>query len=212
MNRREATTTPKRVDGGAPPRTGRPPDPTVDARAIDAALALYRDFGLARLSFEQVARRASVGKAALYKRWSSVEELLIDGLATVAPPPDVADHGSLRRDLRQLGLLLCDLISGPHGRVVTRILSDGPGSPQIKPYFDAFVEAYVAAATPIVTRGVDRGELKADHDPSVLLAQMFGGVMIHVLFFTDPHQPLPRSSASLFTDQLVDTAIAGLRR
>jgi AcrR family transcriptional regulator len=187
-------------------------DPEVRPRAIEAALSLYKEFGLARLSFDQVARRASVGKAALYKRWSSVEELLIDGLATVAPPPDEADHGSLRRDLRQLGLSLCDLISGPHGRVVTRILLDGPGSPQMKPYFDAFVEAYVGAAARIVTRGVDRGEVRADFDPSVLLAQMFGTVMVHVLFFTDPHQPLPRASASLFTDQVVDTALAGIRR
>lgn len=212
QNEGEAIVTIKRTGAGARLGPGRRPDPAVDARAIDAALSLYGDFGFARLSFEQVARRASVGKAALYKRWSSVEELLIDALATIAPPPDVADHGSLRTDLRQLGLLLCDLISGPHGRVVTRILLDGRSSPLMKPYYDTFVEAYVGAATRIVTRGVDRGELKANHDPTVLLAQIFGTVMIHVLFFTDPHQPLPRATASLFTDRLVDTALAGIRR
>jgi AcrR family transcriptional regulator len=175
-------------------------------------LGLYRDFGLARLSFEQVARRAAVGKAALYSRWSSVEELLIAGLATVAPPPDIADHGSLRNDLRQLALLLSDLYSGQHGRVVIRILLDGSSSPTIRPYFDSFVETYVGAATRIVNRGIDRGELDPDHEPSVLLAQMFGAVMIHVLFFTEPDQPLPRTSASLFADRLVDMAIAGIRR
>lgn len=175
-------------------------------------LELYRDFGLSRLSFEQVARRASVGKAGLYSRWASVEELLIDGLATVAPPPDIADSGSLRSELRQLALLLVDLYSGQHGRVVIRILLDGSGSPAIRPYFDRFVEAYVGAATRIVTRGVERGELDPDHDPSVLLAQMFGGVMIHVLFFTDPSQPLPRTAASLFADRMVDTALAGIQR
>lgn len=175
-------------------------------------LELYRDFGLARLSFEQVARRASVGKAGLYSRWSSVEELLIDGLATVAPPPDIADHGSLRSDLHQFALLLVDLYSGQHGRVVIRILSDGSGSPAIRPYFDSLVEAYVGAATRIVTRGIDRGELAPDHDPSALLALLIGAAMIHVLFFTDPNQPLPRTSASLFADQLVDTALAGIQR
>ena len=153
-----------------------------------------------------------MGKAALYRRWSNVEELLIAGLATVAPPPDVADHGTLRRDLQQLGLMLYDQISGPHGRVVTRILVDGPGSPLMKPYYDTFVEAYVGAATRIVTRGINRGELEPDQDPSVLLAQMFGTVMIHVLLFSDPLQQQPRASASLFTDQLVDTALAGMRR
>lgn len=189
---------------------GRRRDPTIETRATEAALILYRDYGLARLSFEQVARQASVGKAALYKRWSSVEELLIDALATIAPLPDIEDHASLRTELRQLGLLLCDLMSGPYGRVVTRIMLDGRGSPQMKPYFDTFVESYVGSATCIVTRGVERGDLKADHDPTALLAQMFGAVMIHVLFFTDPHQPLPRASASIFIDRLVDTVLADI--
>lgn len=200
-----------RTDEATRKPSGRRRDPTVEARATQAALTLYRDYGLARLSFEQVARQASVGKAALYKRWSSVEELLVDALATIAPVPDIEDHGSLRTDLRQLGLLLCDLMSGPYGRVVTRIMLDGRGSPQMKPYFDAFVESYVGSATCIVTRGIERGDLKADHDPTALLAQMFGAVMIHVLFFTDPHQPLPRTSASIFIDRLVDTVLAGIR-
>jgi AcrR family transcriptional regulator len=198
------------ADGGRTPRRRR--DPSVTTRAIEAVLALYRDFGLARLSFDQVARLASVGKAALYSRWSSVEELLIDGLATVAPPPDIADHGSLRSDLRQLALILIDLYSGEHGRVVIRIMLDGSGSPAIRPHFDRLIDAYVSTAARIVTRGIDRGELDPDHDPSLLLAQMFGGVMIHVLFFTDPNQRMPRTSASLLADRFVDAALAGISR
>lgn len=211
MSQGGAIKTDERTDGDTRKRLGRRRDPTVEARAIEAALILYRDYGLARLSFEQVARQASVGKAALYKRWSCAEELLIDALATIAPLPDIEDHGSLRTDLRQFGLLLCDLISGPYGRVVTRVMLDGRGSPQMKPYFDAFVESYVGSATCIVKRGSERGELEPDHDPTALLAQMFGAVMIHVLFFTDPHQPLPRASAGLFTDRLVDTVLAGIQ-
>lgn len=45
--------------------------------ATEAKRGLYRDFGLARQSFEQVARHATGDRAALYGRRSAIEEWLI---------------------------------------------------------------------------------------------------------------------------------------
>ena len=43
---------------------------------FDAAIALYAEAGWAGFSFEAVARRAGVGKAGLYSRWTGRQELL----------------------------------------------------------------------------------------------------------------------------------------
>ena len=56
--------------------------------------------GYARLSMEAVATAAQTGKASLYRRWGSKEQLVLDALSAslpaAAPPPDT---GSLRGDL-----------------------------------------------------------------------------------------------------------------
>lgn len=59
---------------------GRPRDPEVDRRIAQAALDLFADAGWAGFAMETVARRAGVGKASLYLRWSTKEALLTDAV------------------------------------------------------------------------------------------------------------------------------------
>src|SRR5690348_5873402 len=67
---------PGRPSAGA----GRPRDPQVDRRIAEAALGLFGDAGWAGFAMESVARRAGVGKASVYLRWSSKEALLTDAV------------------------------------------------------------------------------------------------------------------------------------
>jgi len=191
---------------------GRPRDPNIEARAIHATLTTYNDHGLSGLSFARVARKAAIGKTALYRRWESVEELLIDALRAVAPPPRVEDFGSLARNLHELTLTLCDLYSGSYGRVTVRILIDASSQPALRPYYDKFVSTYVEASREIVVRGIRRGELTDDADPNLLLEQLFGATMLHVLFFASPDQQIPTAAAEQFADRLVTSLLAGLVR
>jgi AcrR family transcriptional regulator len=174
---------------------------------VDAVLSLYRDKGLAGLSFEQVARHASVGKAALYSRWDRVEELLIVGLRTLAPPPVVDDTGSLRDDLRLYVLILYESYAGAYGPVILRILLDASVDSEMRPYYEEFVTAYVRAARAIVARGVERGQVAPEVDASLLLEELVGATMLHVLFFAGQVPSLP--AASRYADRLVDSVLAG---
>ena len=82
---------------------GRPRDPRMNQRVLATALSVYADLGWAGFSLDLVARRAGVGKAALYLRWSSKETLLHDALqGTILNLPEDLDTGSLRGDLLQL--------------------------------------------------------------------------------------------------------------
>ncbi|MYR59949.1 TetR family transcriptional regulator, partial [Streptomyces sp. SID625] len=72
--------------------------------AIRAAVfAELASVGYARMSIEGIARRAGVGKTAVYRRWRSKLHLVLDVVSALAvqglPAPDT---GSLETDLRML--------------------------------------------------------------------------------------------------------------
>ena len=50
-------------------RHGRARDPALDVAILDATMDLLAEMGYARLTMEQVAARAHVGKASVYLRW-----------------------------------------------------------------------------------------------------------------------------------------------
>ncbi len=64
---------------GPPP--GRPRSALARKSILDAALALFGEQGLEAMSVEGVAARAGVGKATIYRRWDSKEELVADAIA-----------------------------------------------------------------------------------------------------------------------------------
>ena len=81
-------------------RLGRPRDARVDAAVLDAARSLLAEKGYAGTTVEAIATRAGVGKATIYRRWPTREQLLL--AVTTADLPEVAtpDTGDLREDLR----------------------------------------------------------------------------------------------------------------
>ncbi|MDN5727285.1 MAG: TetR family transcriptional regulator [Propionibacteriales bacterium] len=73
-------------------------------RAIfEAVFDQLGQVGYARLSMEGVAAAAETGKAALYRRWDSKEELVRDALRELLPqPPQIAEGTGLRAGLIEL--------------------------------------------------------------------------------------------------------------
>jgi AcrR family transcriptional regulator len=66
-----------------------------------AAIIELARMGYERLSMEGVARRAGVGKAALYRRWPGKEAMIIDLVSAVeVEVVSAADTGSLQTDVR----------------------------------------------------------------------------------------------------------------
>ncbi|MDT5345928.1 MAG: hypothetical protein QOE52_5112 [Mycobacterium sp.] len=58
------------------PRTPRSLDRSLDAAILDATLAGVAESGYDALTMDAVAARAGVGKAAIYRRWSSKAEVV----------------------------------------------------------------------------------------------------------------------------------------
>ncbi|SFC75087.1 transcriptional regulator, TetR family [Polaromonas sp. OV174] len=86
----------------ATPSPGRPRDAALDASILHAAMELLGESGMAAVTMEAVAQRAGAGKASLYRRWKSKDELLAEALTLYSPIDVEVDTGSLRNDLVQL--------------------------------------------------------------------------------------------------------------
>jgi AcrR family transcriptional regulator len=90
----EATSTPRPL--------GRPRDERADRAILAAALELMAEHGVRDLRMDDVAERAGVGKATIYRRYRSKDELITDAVAALVSEITVPDTGSTRADLLAL--------------------------------------------------------------------------------------------------------------
>ena len=99
--------------------------PSITAAFTQALFQEWAERGYGAMTLEAVAKRAGVGKAALYRRWPSKLPMVIDCLEQIgreaAVVPEVPDTGSLKGDLKALLSGLRRVLRHP---LVRRILPD----------------------------------------------------------------------------------------
>ena len=164
-NRSDDTDTLRRLSGAAVRR------PAITEALERSFFEEWAAVGYAALSLEKVARRAGVGKAALYRRWPSklemASELLSRGGLMVTESDDT---GSLETDLRAHLLAIRRAL---RHRLVRRIVADLHAEIEREPALAAAVRPFQQArrrrAEALIVRAVDRGELRPDVDRATLL-------------------------------------------
>src|SRR5688500_731826 len=81
-------------------RRGRPPSASAHRAILDATRALLAESDFAHLNLEQVAARAGVGKATIYRHWPTREALALELLLEMAGDlRAVRDRGDTRAEL-----------------------------------------------------------------------------------------------------------------
>ncbi|MDN2496791.1 MULTISPECIES: TetR/AcrR family transcriptional regulator [Nocardia] len=162
---------------------GRPRDPELDEKLMTAALLEYAQLGWGAFTMQGVARRAGVGKSALYLRWANKEQLLLDSVESVALTLRVnVDTGSLTGDLTALATALLEHFLDPIGWATLRITIDVTAEfTDLQPFQQRIVKALRAAATGAFTRAVERGEMATDTAHGPLIESLFGAVLMHTL-------------------------------
>src|ERR1700728_5279925 len=83
-------------------RPGRPRSERAEQAILDATLEAIADHGVDGVHCEDVAARAGVGKATLYRRWPGKEDLLIAAFAAMRRPLPEPYGESAREDLIRL--------------------------------------------------------------------------------------------------------------
>ncbi|MFJ8754947.1 TetR/AcrR family transcriptional regulator [Streptomyces sp. NPDC102441] len=112
-------------------RSGRPLDEGLRGRVLETAIDLYAEQGWSGFNFEAVARRAGVGRPALYRRWGDREALLKDTILGTSPEVLDADLGSLHDELLRLLSDYLQVLRGSRGRAGLRLYLDAPAIPGV---------------------------------------------------------------------------------
>ena len=160
-------------------RMGRPRDKDVDRRILTAAIELFVRAGWQDFAIEEVARRAGVGKASIYLRWSDKEALLRDALLTFFPPWPVEPGDSFRADLRALVSVVLQELSADIGWSISRIQSDPIIPEGIAQLCRTLIAQRVAVVERLVEAAKRRGELPADSPTRLIMETVTGAALGH---------------------------------
>ncbi|MCW2783806.1 MAG: TetR/AcrR family transcriptional regulator [Marmoricola sp.] len=142
---------------------------------------------------EGVALAAGVGKATVYRRWSSKAELVMDAMTTLKPAIDSIDTGTLDGDIELLIVTACSPHSELLLQVMASICSALPREPELLDAFRTrFTEPRIARISDLLVRARDRGELGAEVDVA-MAASLVPSLMLQRVLMTG--QPAGRAYA-----------------
>src|SRR3954452_13628808 len=182
-------------------RGGRPRDPSRDGGIRAAILRLRAGVGYGALTMDAVAAEAGVGKATIYRRWRTKQDLVVDTIAELnrvdAMPPDT---GSLEDALRVMLRSLVGVIRGPVGAATLSLLSTVPHQPALAEAFRAGpVGVWRDAFGEVWSRAEQRGEVRSDAGP--LAAEATSALLVQRWLLTG--QPVDEAFADEVLRQVV---------
>ncbi|WP_204366827.1 TetR/AcrR family transcriptional regulator [Mycobacterium sp. UM_CSW] len=191
---------------------GRKRDPFIEPRVFDAALRVYARDGWGGFTFESIARAAGVGKPAIYRRWSSREELLVAAL-DMSDFPTARDCGSVRADLLDYAGQWVKWYEQPDRALAARrVVYDGQASPALLAlHRERVVRPRTEAARDITRRAIKRGEIAKGVRSSTIVDLLVGGLSTHWEMTAESGRSRLRRTFPSFAESLVDIIIAGVQ-
>jgi AcrR family transcriptional regulator len=166
-------------------RPGRPRSEEAHGAILDAAIELIREVGYDALTMDAIAARAGVGKATVYRRWSTKETLAAEAIERIMRAIPIPDTGTIEGDLRRMmrdalgmyqdpstGALLSGFVAAmARSELIARTLRSG------------FIAARRDALRQVLERGVARGELQKGLDFDLAL-DLLGGPLFYRFLIT----------------------------
>ncbi len=135
------------------------------------------EVGYGRLSIEAVARRAGVGKTAVYRRWKNKLEMVLEIVSGVAersvPMPDT---GSFASDLQLLMFIVSKALQHRiASQIIPDLMAEAARNPKISETLQRALRTHqVTLGEKIVGQAIERGELPAGTDPEIAVDLMIG--------------------------------------
>jgi AcrR family transcriptional regulator len=166
-------------------RGGRPRSERAHQAILTAARELLIADGFAAMRLEHVAARAGVGKATIYRRWASKEELAQELLLELAGPHiAVADTDDTRAEmLAAVTNPMRAVTETDFGPVIRALLSQIASDPSLgDPFRATVVQARRDEVARVIQRGIARGDLRADVDVDLATELLVGPVYFRLMF------------------------------
>ena len=195
------------ADQDAPRRRGRgrPRDPETDSKITRAAAELLLLRGFDKTTVDEVAARAGVGKATVYRRWPSKEDLAVAAMETLYsaefPEPDT---GSIRGDLAASYRSFIAFANTDTGKAYMRMsITESLRDERIAALYRASTERRELEARRSLERAIERGEVRKDADIDTAVPYLGGIIIARVIL----GRPLPQLED---VDDLVEFTLRGI--
>ena len=192
--------------GGA--ARGRPRSQEADRAILTAAADLLAERGLAAMSIEEVAARAGVGKATIYRRWPSKGLLALDAfVVSFREEQPAPDTGTLRGDLlAALHTWVRAVTQTPMGPMLAGLIAEAQHDPELRgAWRDRVLEPLRGQHLIMLDRAMVRGEIAVSVDRDVVLDLFFGAAEHRLLL---GHLPM----TDRFIADVVDVILSGIAR
>ncbi|WP_158884930.1 TetR/AcrR family transcriptional regulator [Amycolatopsis anabasis] len=176
-----------------------------------AVLSELAERGYGTLSMEGVAEAAGTGKSALYRRWKSKQDLVLDTLIHTLPSTTVRakDTGELRGDLTFLLGRMSRVMETPVGQVMRSVIAEGDRQPQIvHAVDDTLIQPRIKLIYDAFVRAAERGEIETA-EGTWIIARTGPALIIQQLLLTG--RPPDRAGVAEMIDKVIFPAL-GLPR
>ena len=188
---------------------GRPREPYLDERVLDAARAVYGERGWSGFTVDEVARRAGVGKGSLYLRWRTKAALLVDAVRSAAPPLGNINLGNLEADLREFARQWMAFVRSNEGTMISRLIMDRQSNEELATVIgERDYPDYIRSTRALVRRAVERGEIDPDIKPTLIADLVAGAITTHVR--STPPGLAEIAHTEAYLAQLVTTVLRGV--
>jgi AcrR family transcriptional regulator len=172
---------------------------------LAATLHLLKEKPLRDVTIEEIARKAGVGKATIYKWWPSKAYVALDAVLRkmnrMVPTPDT---GSVEGDFKEQLYSVITFYTSPTGRLFGQFLAEGQSDKEFAALFrERFMKPRREFVGVIFDRAVERGEIDRTLDRELVLDLIYGPAILRLMV---EHAPLNREA----TEAMISVLFRGL--
>jgi AcrR family transcriptional regulator len=186
-------------------KPGRPRSAQAENAILEATLDLIAECGPTRLSIEQVASRAGVGKTTVYRRWPDKHALTLDAIKHLKDPLPIPPGRDIREDLLYIVTSVRDQ-RNKRSAIVLKLLAATEETPDlvtvyrehvVRPRREILLNVLLRAAAngkirsdvsvdivaemlvaPIITCGLNRGQNPTDEELATIVDILLRGLAV----------------------------------
>lgn len=198
------TADPPEHEESLPQKPGRPRDEQSHAAILESTLDMLLETGYTGVTMEEVARRAGVGKATIYRWWDSKLDLVLEAAAPHLEIGSVPNTGSTRGDLRAAMDQVITTYADPvAAMVIFVVIADLEKDARMRDIFrSTWVLPWRRSLAAAIERAKGRGDVPARLDTPFIIDILVGTVFQRVLIVPEPE-------TEGLADHLVDLVLEG---
>lgn len=166
-------------------RTGNVRSGGRSARVVDAVLRttleVLGEVGYERLRIDEVARRSTVNKTTIYRRWPTRAELVREALMALTRLPEPPLTGRIREDMIAHLNASVAWLTSPVGRGIARVMMRGDPNNELHQICGMLRDSWLERRSAMLERAIAMGELPPTTDVHLIASTIHAGIYSRIV-------------------------------